>query len=87
LGSVGMFRGVRGCARWRRAACREHVVIRLRHGQQPFRGLPRGACEVLDDVQRVSSGPSRLMFKLGALRSHGVVVAPPQVQIAVPSAA
>jgi hypothetical protein len=27
------------------------------------------------------------LFKLAALRSHGVVVAPPRVRIAVPSAA
>ena len=52
-----------------------HVAVRLRHKQQPFRDLPRA--------------PEKYwaMFKIGALRSRGVVVAPPRVRVAAPSAA
>src|SRR5438874_4422498 len=63
-----------------------HVVVRLRHGQQPFRDLPRAPAKYWTMFQSRLVLPAP-MFKLGMLRSHGVVVAPPQVRIAVPSAA
>ena len=64
-----------------------HVVVRLRHGQQPFRNLPRAPATYWTMFRQSRLALPATMFKLGALRSHGVVVAPPQVRIAVPSAA
>ena len=64
-----------------------HVVVRLRRGQQPFRDLPRAPAKYWTMFQQSRLALPAPMFKLGALRSRGVVVAPPQVLIAVPSAA
>ena len=64
-----------------------HVAVRLHHGQQPFRDLPRAPAKywaMFRDSRLAIPAP---MFKLGALKTRGVVVAPPQVRIAVPSAA
>jgi hypothetical protein len=57
-----------------------HVVVRLRHGQEPFGDLPKAPAKYWTMFRQ-----SRLA--LPALRSHGVVIAAPQVRIAVPSAA
>ena len=64
-----------------------HVAVRLRHGQPPFRDVRRAP-----DKYWMMFRLSRLtlpapMFKIGTLRSHGIIVAPPEVRIAVPSAA
>jgi len=64
-----------------------HVVVRLRHGQQPFRDLPRAPAKYWTMFRESRLALPAPMFKLGALRSHGVVVAPPQIRIAVPSVA
>ena len=64
-----------------------HVVVRLRHGQQPFRDLPRAPSKYWTMFRESRLALPAPMFKLGALRSHGVVVAPPQIRIAVPSVA
>ena len=64
-----------------------HVVVRLRHGQQPFRDLPRAPAKYWAMFRQSRLALPAPMFELGALRSHGLVVAPPQVRIAVPSAA
>jgi hypothetical protein len=64
-----------------------HVAVRLHHGQRPFRDLPRAPARywtMFRESRLAIPGP---MFKLGALKTRGVVVAPPQVRIAVPSAA
>src|SRR5213080_3956349 len=61
-----------------------HVVVRLRHGQQPFRDLPRAPAKYWTMFRESRLALPAPMFKLGALRSHGVVVAPPQIRIAVP---
>ena len=64
-----------------------HVAVRLHHGQRPFRDLPRAPAKywaMFRDARLAIPAP---MFKLGALKTRGVVVAPPQVRIAVPSAA
>ena len=64
-----------------------HVAVRLRHGQQPFRDLPRAPAKywaMFRDSRLAIPAP---MFKLGTLKTGGVVVAPPQIRIAVPSAA
>ena len=52
-----------------------------------FRDLPRAPAKywaMFRDSRLAIPAP---MFKLGALKTRGVVVAPPQVRIAVPSAA
>src|SRR5437867_11782873 len=64
-----------------------HVVVRLRHGQQPFRNLPRAPAKYWTMFLQSRLALPAPICKLGALKSHGVVVAPPQVRIAVPSAA
>jgi hypothetical protein len=64
-----------------------HVAVRLRHNQQPFRNLPRAPAKYWTMFRQSRLALPAPMFKLGALRSRGVVVAPPQVRIAVPSAA
>jgi hypothetical protein len=64
-----------------------HVAVRLRHKQPPFRDLPRAPEKYWAMFRRSRLKLPAPMFKLGALRSHGVVVAPPQVRVAAPSAA
>src|SRR4030095_6843016 len=64
-----------------------HVAVRLRHGQQPFRDLPRAPEKDWALVRRSLLKLPAPMFKLGVLRAYGVVVAPPQVRVAAPSAA
>lgn len=64
-----------------------HVVVRLRHKQQPFRDLPRAREKYWAMFRRSRLTLPAPMFRLGALKSHGVVVAPPQIRIAAPSAA
>jgi hypothetical protein len=64
-----------------------HIVVRLRHEQQPFRDLPRAPEKYWAMFRQSRLKLPAAMFKLGVLRSRGVVMAPPQVRIAVPSAA
>jgi hypothetical protein len=64
-----------------------HIALRLRHKQQPFRDLPRAPEKYWAMFRRSRLKLPAPMFKLGALRSHGVVIAPPQVRIAASSAA
>jgi hypothetical protein len=64
-----------------------HVALRLRHKQQPFRDLPRAPDKYWAMFRRSRLKLPAPMFKLGALKSRGVLVAPPQVRIAAPSAA
>ncbi len=64
-----------------------HIVVRLRYKQQPFRDLPRAPEKYWTMFKRSRLVLPTEMFKLTALRSHGVVVAAPQVRIATPSAA
>jgi len=64
-----------------------HIVVRLRHKQQPFRDLPRAPEKYWAMFRRSRLKLPAPMFKLGVLRSRGVVVAPPQVRIGAPSAA
>ena len=64
-----------------------HVAVRLHHNQRPFRDLPRASAKywtMFRDSRLAIPAP---MFNLAALKTHGIVVAPPQVRIAVPSAA
>src|SRR5688572_14620585 len=59
-----------------------HVAVRLHHGQRPFRDLPRAPAKywaMFRDSRLAIPAP---MFKLGALKARGVVVAAPQVRIA-----
>ena|SRR5438093_38423 len=63
-----------------------HVALRLRHKQQPFRDLPRAPEKYWAMFRRSRLKLPAPMFKLGALKSHGVLVAPPLVRIAAPSA-
>ncbi|PYN26573.1 MAG: hypothetical protein DMD99_05195 [Candidatus Rokuibacteriota bacterium] len=64
-----------------------HVAVRARHKQQPFRDLPRAPEKYWAMFRRSRLKLPAPMFKLGVLKSHGVIVAPPQVRIAAPSAA
>lgn len=64
-----------------------HVAVRLRHGQQPFRDVPRAPDKYWTMFRLSRLTLPAPMFKVGVLRSHGIVVAPPEVRIAVPSAA
>ena len=64
-----------------------HVAVRLRHKQQPFRDLPRAPEKYWAMFRRSRLTLPAPMFRLGALKSHGIVVAPPQIRIAAPSAA
>jgi hypothetical protein len=64
-----------------------HVAVRLRHKQQPFRDLPRAPEKYWAMFRRSRLKLPAPMFNLRVLKSHGVVVAPPQVRIAAPSAA
>ena len=64
-----------------------HVAVRLRHKQQPFRDLPRAPEKYWAMFRRSRLTLPAPMFRLGALKSRGVVVAPPQIRIAAPSAA
>lgn len=64
-----------------------HVAVRLRHKQEPFRDLPRAPEKYWAMFRRSRLILPAPMFRLGALKSHGVIVAPPQLRIAAPSAA
>lgn len=64
-----------------------HVAVRLRHKQQPFRDLPRAPERYWAMFKRSRLKLPTPMFKIGALRSRGVVVAPPRVRVEAPSAA
>jgi len=64
-----------------------HVAVRLRHKQQPFRDLPRAPEKYWTMFRQSRLALPAPMFKLGALRSRGVVIAPPRIRIATPSAA
>ena len=64
-----------------------HVVVRLRHKQQPFRDLPRAPEKYWAMFKRSRLKLPAPMFRIGALRSRGVVVAVPRVRVADPSAA
>ncbi len=64
-----------------------HVAVRLRHKQQPFRDLPRAPEKYWAMFKRSRLKLPAPMFRIGALRSRGVVVAVPRVRVAAPSAA
>jgi hypothetical protein len=64
-----------------------HVAVRLRHEQQPFRDLPRAPEKYWTMFRRSRLALPAPMFKLDSLRSQGVVVAPPEIRVAAPSAA
>src|SRR5437867_8985651 len=64
-----------------------HVAVRLRHKQQPFRDLPRAPEKYWAMFKRSRLKLPAPLFKLGVLRSRGVVVGPPQVRVAASSAA
>lgn len=64
-----------------------HVVVRLRHEQPPFGDLPRAPEKYWAMFRRSRLTLPGPLFHLGALKSHGVVIAPPQIRVATPSAA
>jgi hypothetical protein len=64
-----------------------HVAVRLRHRQQPFRDLPRAPEKYWAMFRQSRLTLPAPMFQLDILKSHGVVVAPPRLRIAAPSAA
>jgi hypothetical protein len=64
-----------------------HIAVRLRHNQRPFHDLRRAP-----EMYWAMFRKSRLrlptpMFKIGVMKSNGVVVAPPQIRIAASDAA
>ncbi len=64
-----------------------HIAIRRRHNQQPFRDLPRAPKKYWAMYRRSRLELPAPIFKIGVLRSRGIVVAPPHVRIATASAA
>jgi hypothetical protein len=64
-----------------------HVAVRLRHKQPPFRDLPRAPEKYWAMFRRSRLNLPAPMFKISAFRSRGIVVAPPRVRVAAPSAA
>jgi hypothetical protein len=64
-----------------------HVAVRLRHNQPAFRDLPRAPEKYWAMFRRSRLALPAPLFRLGALKSHGIVVAPPQIRVAAPSAA
>ena len=70
---------------WLCAQCLEYNLVA--QAKSPFRDLPRAPAKYWTMFRQSRLALPAPMFKLGALRSHGVVIAPPQVRIAVPSAA
>ena len=64
-----------------------HIAVRARHRQQPFLGLPRAPQKYWDMFERSRLALPAPMFRGSALRAHGVVVPPPEVRVAAPSAA
>jgi hypothetical protein len=64
-----------------------HVAIRLRHDRQPFRDLPKAPEKYWTMFRQSRLALPAPMFKLGAFRSGGIVIAPPRIRIATPSAA
>jgi len=64
-----------------------HIAVRVRHEQRPFQDFRRAPERYWAMFRRSRLKLPAPMFKLGALKSHGVVVEPPQIRIAAPSAA
>jgi hypothetical protein len=64
-----------------------HVAVRRHHKQPPFRDLPRAPEKYWTMFRRSRLTLPAPMFRLGALKSHGVVIAPPRIRVAAPSAA
>jgi hypothetical protein len=64
-----------------------HIAVRLRHKQQPFRDLRRAPEKYWAMFRRSRLKLPAPMPKFGVLKSHGVVVAPPEIRVAAPSAA
>ena len=64
-----------------------HIAVRLRHKQQPFRDLPRAPRKYWTLFRRSRLALPASLFRTGTLRSHGVIVAAPEVRIAALDAA
>jgi hypothetical protein len=64
-----------------------HIAVRLRHNQRPFHDLRRAPEKYWAMFRQSRLRLPAPMFKIGVLKSNGVVVAPPQIRIAAPSAA
>jgi hypothetical protein len=64
-----------------------HITVRLRHKQQPFRDLPRAPKKYWTLFRRSRLALPAPTFRIGALRSRGVIVAAPEVRIAALDAA
>jgi hypothetical protein len=64
-----------------------HITVRLRHNQRPFHDLRRTPEKYWAMFRQSRLRLPAPMFKIGVLKSNGVVVAPPQIRIAAPSAA
>ena len=64
-----------------------HIAVRLRHKQRPFHDLRRAPEKYWAMFRRSRLKLPAPMFKLRMLKSHGIVVAPPQISVAAPTAA
>ena len=64
-----------------------HVAVRLRHNQRPFRDLRRAPEKYWAMFRRSRLALPAPLFKLGVVKSRGVVVAPPLIRVAASSAA
>lgn len=62
-----------------------HIAVRLRHKQRPFHDLRRAPEKYWAMFRRSRLTLPAPMFRM--LKSRGIVVAPPQICVAAPSAA
>jgi len=64
-----------------------HIAVRLRHNQRPFHDLRRAPEKYWSMFRQSRLRLPAPVFKIGVLKSNGVVIAPPQIRIVAPSAA
>jgi hypothetical protein len=64
-----------------------HIAVRRRHNQRPFHDLRRAPEKYWAMFRQSRLRLPAPIFKIGVLKSNGVVVAPPQIRIAASSAA
>jgi hypothetical protein len=64
-----------------------HIAVRLRHNQRPFQDLRRAPEKYWAMFRQSRLRLPAPVFKIGVLKSNGVVIAPPQIRIAASSAA
>ena len=84
---VAQARNLRQLSRALQVLIAGHVAVRLRHKQPPFRDLPRAPDKYWTMYRQSRLPLPAPVFRLDKLKSRGIVVAPPQLRVAAPSAA